>query len=136
MNGTSGKSINGVLLDGVRLDNGATLSYTGDLEAFDAVAPSANPGEVTRAANGVPFLGWTPKVEKDGVCTVYRSPEYVTLKRSGAVPNGMQVLVGDGDGGVKAAASAAAGTLCHVVQTFADGGDKVQLAILGQGVAS
>jgi hypothetical protein len=119
MEGTSGQFVDGILLDGVRLDNGATLHYTGVLENYEVVEPDGVlPMTVKRASDGGLFLGWSARVEKDSVVSIYRNPEYVTVKASALIPKGYAFLVGNGLGGVKVAASGAA-NWCHVVASTA-----------------
>ncbi len=128
MDGQSGSFVNGVLLDGVRLDNGATFHYTGVLNAYEVVEPDGVlPMTVKRATDGGLFLGFVRHIDGDNKCSVYRNPEYVTVAAASQIARGYQFLVGNGLGGVKVAASGAANH-CLVVSSTPT---SVTFAVLG-----
>lgn len=92
---------------------GITYRVKAGAEKGDMVSPTANPGEVERAAAGQPIEGELVTLEKDGAGAVHRG-EVTIARRTGDIAPGFQYLASDGSGGVQMGTQAA-GTLCRVI---------------------
>ncbi|GEM45905.1 hypothetical protein [Deinococcus cellulosilyticus] len=98
--------------------DGITYKTSGTVEVQDIVNVTANAGEVARAADGANWLGQVAHKDADGYATVRRG-EVMVARRTGAISKGLQLLTGDGSGGLKAAASTT-GVWCFVVDTWTE----------------
>lgn len=111
------RKVGNVLYGGQSPRNGITYKLSGTTAVGDILGPTANAGEVARPADGSDFLGQLTQADGSGLGTVVRG-ETMVAKRTGAVTKGIQWLVADGSGGLKASGAAGTGSKCLVIDTF------------------
>jgi hypothetical protein len=121
------RAIGKLLFGGQKLSNGYTFKLSGTTAVGDIVAPTANAGEMARPADTGDFVGQLTQKDSDSYGTVVRG-ENMIARRTGAVSKGIQWLVGDGSGGVKASGGAGTGTKCLVIDSYT-GSDSVNYVL-------